>query len=154
MAIPRFEALIPFKAPSPPGVGAFGVASADQTWLRVLLALAVTMLLSVLPFKAPSVTPFILQSLPPGPELQKDAAPLLRDAIKLDQEGLNPALQSLKVAKKSNRKHGSADLDLASGSESAFVLAAPFKPSRLDRRDAPPTRPPPRLRLRDPPIIG
>ncbi|MNR82964.1 hypothetical protein D3C72_137340 [compost metagenome] len=130
------------------------MTSADQAWLRVLLALAVTILLSVLPFKAPSVTPFVLQSLPPGPELQKDTAPVLRDAAKLDQEGLNPTHQSLKVAKKSNRKHGSADLDLAAGSEAAFVMAAPFKPSRLDRRDAPPTRPPPRLRLRAPPVLG
>lgn len=153
MAFPRFEAVIPFKAPSPPGAGAFGMASAEQTWLRVLLALAVTVLLSVLPFKAPSVTPFVLQSLASAPTLQ-DSAPVLRDAVKLAHQALSPTHPSLKVAKKSNRKLWSANLDLASGGQAAAMRELPFERRRLDRRDALLSRSPPRIRLRDPPLLG
>lgn len=118
----------------------------------MLLVLAVTILLSVLPFKAPSVSPIVLTTA--ASTLATNAGPILKDASALAHQKLAPTHGHLKVAKKPQRKSWAASLDLASGSHAARAWAVQAATPRPHLRDARPTRASPRFRLRDPPALG
>ena len=154
MAFPRFEASIFEKGSAPRGAGPLGAISAEGPWLHVLLALAVTMLISVLPFKAPSVSPVFLTTLAATSSIETHAHPVIKDAVKLAHQKLAPTHGHLKVAKKPQRKSWDASLDLASSANAPRDRAVQAAAQRPYLRDALATRASPRFRLRDPPALG
>ncbi len=153
MAFPSVEVVIPGKRSMPRGMGPLGVCLAEGPWLRVLLALAVTILLSVLPFKAASVSPPLLMSLSAA-SLDAHAGPVFKDPVKLAHVEFDARHGFLKVAKKTQRKTWGGSPDLGLDSRPRFGFAIQTAPRFTPRRDALSTRASPRPRLRDPPVIG
>ncbi len=136
MAAPFFVTRDSSRGPVPTGI--------EPRWIRALLALAVTMLLSVLPFKAPSVSPLV-------PTTPLGETEHVADAASMERAELSSAPAILKVAKNSNRKSWGGDLHLAAGKASPSERKTPADLRRPDLRDGRIARSPPRLRLRDPP---
>lgn len=127
---------------------------ADRRSLRLLLIVAVTILLSVLPFKAPSVKPIVMSNGPAEYTLLAEMGPLLRDAGDLADEEVAETPGSLKVAKKSNRNVWGADHDLSSENPLAIHWVKSPKTGHAHARDRLGTRSPPCQRLRAPPGNG
>jgi hypothetical protein len=136
MPAPFFVTCDAARGPVPTGI--------EPRWIRAILALAVTMLLSVLPFKAPSVGPLVLTT--PLGETEHVAA-----AASMERAELSPAPAFLKVAKNPNRKSWGGDLHLAAGKAADPECRTPAQLRRPDLGDGRIARSLPRLRLRDPP---
>ena len=151
MASPRFEAFHHGMGSAPLAEGPFGMATGDQRWLRLLLVFAVTVLLSVLPFKAPSVKPILLTSVSTGSALLQDAGPTLRDTASLPPLELGATHGHLKVAKKPQRKSWGLDVEPMSGRDATSHYDAAPEPRHPLLFSAQGTRSPPRQRLRAPP---
>lgn len=151
MASPRFEAILHGKGPAPLADGPFGMASVDRCWLRLLLVFAVTILLSVLPFKAPSVKPLLLSSVSTGSTLLVDSGPTWRDLASLPQMERGTPHGHLKVAKKPQRKSWGVDIDPSAGraAVTGYEAEPDLRPPLLFSAQG--TRSPPRQRLRAPP---
>lgn len=105
------------------------------------------MLLSVLPFKAPSVSPLVMTSH--APESAEAVGPAFEAKSKLASAPMN-----LKPGKKSHRKAFFFDLDAAAGNAFSVGWAsrAGLRPPELTPAFQP--RPPPGNRLRAPPRFG
>jgi hypothetical protein len=146
MASPYLQAGNPTKAAEPTLSAALWKACADRLWLRGLLVLAVTILLSVLPFKAPSIDTSGLVMRLTGADLAQ------AESISKDRDDLVAAPLSLKVAKRTSRKFWPSNLDAPAAAPMPLDRVARRLPRRPGVLASLTSRSPPQLRLRDPPL--
>lgn len=151
MVSPRFEAIQNGKDSASLVENPFGMACIDRRWLKLLLVLAVTILLSVLPFKTPSVRVIEMSGAHSVAAALDDFGPTLRHTSSLPHRELAATHRSVQVAEKPNRKSWHADIAPSPGRDAPTGYAETAEPKRPQLLIAQGTRPPPCLGLRDPP---
>lgn len=151
MVSPRFEAILTGKDSASLVENPFGMACIDQRWLKLLLVLAVTILLSVLPFKTPSVKVIGMSGAHSAVAVLDDSGPTLRHASSQPHRELAATHRSVQVTEKPNRKSSHVDLAPSPGRDAPAGYADTAEPARPQLLIAQGTRPPPCLGLRDPP---
>ena len=151
MLSPRFEAILDGKDSTSLVAYPFRMARLDRRLLKLLLVLAVTILLSVLPFKSPSVTVIGISGVASAVTVLDDTGPSLRQASALPQRELAATHRSLQVAGKPIRKFWHVDLAPSPSHDAPAGYSDTAEPTRPQLLIAQGTRPPPCLGLRDPP---
>ena len=151
MLSPRFEAILGGKDSASLVEHPFRMARIDRRLLKLLLVLAVTILLSVLPFKSPSVTVLGIAGVASEVSVLDDSGPTLRHGSSLPQWELTATHRSLQVTGKPIRKSWHVDLAPSPGQDAPAGYTDPAEPTRPQLLIAQGTRPPPCFGLRDPP---